>query len=679
MDRMAAARYELAEGNLMGEEPGLLFDNRFMERHAGSIIVDPAVAIVELVANAWDAWATKVDIVWPERGTAAVFSIQDDGKGMTEAQFQTRWKTLDYNRVREEGTESSPPPELSDLRPRNAYGRNGKGRHAAFRFGEAYRVRTWRDGTAVTFEVRRGATQPFTIERVAMETDVAGHGTEISAINPQQIQMTPEEAREVVGTRFLADPNFTVTINGTKVTFDDIPEAQRREVEVEVPGHGTAHLIVIDTQKADKTTRQHGIAWRVNNRIVGAPGWIGFDQERLVDGRSTEAKRFIFIVRADFLADDVLPDWSGFWPNREAWPAAQSAVHAKIRDYLGEFSADRRRETKETVRENLGRTVAQLTPVSRDRWNEFVDRVVDTCPSMNMDTVEQVAGVLANLELATSKYELIAKLHEMQPGDFDELNALLVDWTVRTAKLALDEIAQRLKLIEELDQKLRDETMEEVGDLQPLFDRSLWVFGPEFESLEFTSNRGMTEVIHKIFGRQEQGTRLRPDFVMLPDGSVGFYSRDSHDLGHEVDGVSRLVIAEIKKPGVQIGSNEKQQPWQYVRELKNKGLVTDATIVTCYVLGSRIDPTELGDETKNNGQVTIRAMTYSTFVKRAEKRMLGLRDKLRDAPFLKEQGIDPETYMEPQLPRQSDLLDGAGATAMAGNSGAGAAPPRVNA
>ena len=119
-----------------------------------------------------------------------------------------------------------------------------------------------------------------------------------------------------------------------------------------------------------------------------------------------------------------------------------------------------------------------------------------------------------------------------------------------------------MKLIHELDQKLRDEKMDEVGDLQPLFERSLSVFGPEFESLEFTSNRGMTEVIRKIFGKVETGSRLRPDFVMLPDGSVGFYSRDSHDLGHEVNGVARLVVAEIKKPGVVIGSEQKSQAWK---------------------------------------------------------------------------------------------------------------------
>ncbi len=639
----------------MAKEPGLLFDNRFMERHAGAIITDPAVAIVELVANSWDAWATQVDIIWPERATDAPFSISDNGKGMTEAQFQTRWKTLDYNRLRDEGDVSQPPAELSELRPRTAYGRNGKGRHAAFRFCEAYRIRTWRDGKAVTFEVRRGVTQPFTIQRLKGEAKIDGHGMEIAALSSRAPSMTPEEAREVIGTRFLADPNFIVTINGTKVTFDDIPVTQRRVIDVEVPSFGTANLIVIDTQKADKTTRQHGIAWRVNNRIVGTPGWIGFDQERLVDGRSTEAKRFIFIVRADFLANEVTPDWSGFSSDGAAWRATQPLLHSKIREYLSEFNADRRRETKEAVRESLAHAVSKLPPVSRDRWNAFVDRVVDTCPSMNEDAVEQVAGVLANLELASSKYELIAKLHEMKPGDLDELNALLVDWTVRTAKLALDEIAQRLKLIEELDQKLRDENMKEVGDLQPLFDRSLWVFGPEFESLEFTSNRGMTEVISKIFGSKERGSKLRPDFVLLPDGSVGFYSRDSHDLGHDVDGVSRLVIAEIKKPGVMIGANEKQQPWQYVKELLAKGLLTEAATTTCYVLGSKIDPEEAADETKLNGRVTIRAMTYSTFIKRAEKRLLGLREKLRDAPFLKEQGIDPEIYMQSQQPRQSEL------------------------
>ena len=103
------------------------------------------------------------------------------------------------------------------------------------------------------------------------------------------------------------------------------------------------------------------------------------------------------------------------------------------------------------------------------------------------------------------------------------------------------------------------------------------VFGIEFESLEFTSNRGMTTVIKELFGSKAAGSHQRPDFAMLPDGSVGLDSRDAHDLGHDVDGVSRLVIAEIKKPGVVIGADQKNQAWRFVSELITRGVVTDMT------------------------------------------------------------------------------------------------------
>jgi hypothetical protein len=44
------------------EQSTLYFDERFLESYAGSIITDPATAIVELVANCWDAYATEVSI-----------------------------------------------------------------------------------------------------------------------------------------------------------------------------------------------------------------------------------------------------------------------------------------------------------------------------------------------------------------------------------------------------------------------------------------------------------------------------------------------------------------------------------------------------------------------------------------------------------------------------------------
>jgi hypothetical protein len=461
--------------------------------------------------------------------------------------------------------------------------------------------------------------------------------------------------REIIGARFLADPNFVVAVDGTLVTFDDVPTDSIQKSEVDIPGHGKIEIVMIDSRKADRTTGQHGIAWRVNSRLVGHPSWMGFEHDRILDGRTTEAKRFQFIVFGDVLIDAVQPDWNGFISDHPAWQAARPMVHAKISEHLSAFTAERRREAKQSVKESLIRTTGQLAPTGRDRWNQFVDEVIDNCPSISTEDVGKVAGILAQLELSTSKFGLVSKLHDMPPGDLDALYRILEDWTVRLAKDALDEIQTRLKLIEELDQKLRDERMDEVGDLQPLFERSLWVFGPEFESLEFTSNKGMTEVIRKIFGVEQAGTRLRPDFVMLPDGSVGLYSRDAHDLGHNVDGVARLVVAEIKKPGITIGSEQKGQAWKYVKELIEAGLIGEAATVTCYVLGSKIDATERGNRTEWDSRVTIIPMTYNTFIRRAEKRMLGLRQKLTDAPFLKNR-LDPVAFVEPPLPVQPDLL-----------------------
>jgi len=635
---------------------GVLFDDRFLDRYAGSIISDPAVAIVELVANAWDAYATRVDIVWPERTKGIPFSISDNGKGMTSEQFQRRWKTLDYNRLADEGSKSTPPADLEAATARSAYGRNGKGRHAAFKFSDPYRVRTWRDGTETTFEVRRGTKQPFDITEIGSRTGVSGHGTEIKATASDGMSLDADAAREIIGTRFLADPNFVVAVDGTLVTFDDIPTRSIQKGVVEIPGLGMVEIVMIDSQKVDRTTRQHGIAWRVKSRLVGTPGWIGFDHERILDGRTSEAKRFQFIVSADVLEDAVRSDWSGFSNNHPAWVATRPLVHAKIKEYLSGFSADRRREAKETIRRSLVRAVQKLPPVGRDRWNQFVDEVVDTCPSISTEEIGKVAGILANLELSTSKYGLVSKLHDLPPGDLDALNQLLNDTTLRLAKDALDEIQTRLKLIADLDKKLRDENADEVGDLQPLFERSLWVFGPEFESLEFTSNRGMTAVIKSLFCVDTPGSRQRPDFVMLPDGSVGLYSRDAHDLGHDVDGVARLVIAEIKKPGVTIGTQQKGQAWRYVTELMERSLITEATTTTCYVLGSKIHAAERGYRAEWDGRVTIIPMTYDTFVRRAEKRMLGLRDKLKDVPFLKERGLDSEAFLRVPEADTADLL-----------------------
>src|SRR5690242_7413173 len=98
-------------------EQGTLLEDRLLEDYAGQIMRDPVVAVVELVANAWDAYATKVDIAWPD--DRAPFRIEDNGIGMTETEVDVRWRTFAYDRLKSQGGETvQPPADSASNKPR---------------------------------------------------------------------------------------------------------------------------------------------------------------------------------------------------------------------------------------------------------------------------------------------------------------------------------------------------------------------------------------------------------------------------------------------------------------------------------------------------------------------------------------------------------------------------------
>jgi hypothetical protein len=639
---------------------GTLFEERFLGRYAGAIMADPTVALVELVANAWDAYATIVDIHWPSGNPATHFRVVDNGCGMTQAEFELRWRTLDYDRVLHQGAFVSPPPGLDGL-PRPVYGRNGKGRLAGFLFSSPYQVRTWRDGKEFTYLVSQGQTDPIKFELERVRDGISGHGTEIAAVHVVPTHLASHDARAVLSTRFLTNPAFRVSVDGVQVTFSDVPRDCLEEFDLDVPGHGNVHVMVIDTQRTDRSARQHGIAWWVNRRLVGQCGWRLSDHAAIVDGRTELAKRFTFIVQADFLASAVLPDWSDFVAENPTWQATEPVVQAAVREVISEFTQERRENTKESVAAAHQNTVRKLPVISRERWMRFLDQIVEQCPNLAESQVDQIMGLLARMELADSQYSLLKKLHSLSPDQIDEWNAVLEKWTIDTAKLVLNEVERRLRIIEEVRARTSDPDAEEVQELQPLFARALWIFGPQFESIEFTSNQGMTSIIKKLYGSEQEGTRNRPDFAITPDGTVGFYSRPAYDTEFNVVGSDTLVIVELKKPGVRIAAKEKGQVWTYVTELIEKGYVTESTTVYGWVLGDSIRAAD-AYERKEGDRVTIRPLLYSSFIGQAEKRMMNLHRKLMDAPFMKQALAElyprePSQQEQTSLPIVSPLVD----------------------
>ena len=641
------------------EQRSLLYDERFLESYAGSIITDPSTAIVELIANCWDAYATEVFVTWPDAKTQRQFKIRDNGHGMTRDEFQHIWRTIAYNRISAQGTTTNPPDGVTG-QPRTVFGKNGKGRFASFCFANEYLITSRKNGQEFVCRVHRTPTDPLVLEEISFkDKGVTTHGTEIVGNGDiPALGFTEERARELIGSRFLANPAFTVSVGGRQITFNDIPDLLATE-EVEVEGYGKVRILHIDTKKADKTTKQHGIAYWVQNRAVGQCKWSRSDYERILDGRTSEAKRFTFIVQADFLNQHnaVLEDWSGFHEDSEPWRKTRETVQDRIRKIIFDSSQSEREAKRSAVIERIGTTVNTLSLVSKDRVETFVNEVVDTCPNFGESEIVQLSSILAKLEKAKSRYGLLELLHKCEPTDYDTLHTIMTDWTIGMAKLVLDEIQNRLKLIGELRAKLKVVGIDEVHELQPLFERGLWMFGAQFESIEYTSNKGMTNVIKNIFKDKDgKGTRSRPDFVALPDGSVGLYARPSYDENHEEDGVEHLVIIDLKTTGLALGSKEKEQVWKYVKELRAGGYLKKYAKVDGFVLGDKIEEGE-NETIKHGDEVKIHPMMYDTILLRAEKRLLNLNTKVKAAPFLAAQQEELAKFVEPIPVTEPELAE----------------------
>jgi hypothetical protein len=335
---------------------GTSFGERFIEDYLGQkMSSDPVTAIVELIANSWDAGAKKVVIEWPSKDMER-FSITDDGHGMTKEQFSKRWTQLSYNRQIDQGAVAEIPSDNDIQNLRKAYGRNGKGRFSAFCFSEKeYFIETKRDGQHNCFQVKMSSgTQPFKYDPVELplvsKVKNANHGTSVYVKDLKHIGLTEERVRSEIGLRFLTDPDFIVELNGKKIEFNDIDNHKVQLLTFDFGGKEIA-IKAIQTDKSDKTTQQHGVAWHANNRLIGECDWNGLRKDHILDGRLTHAKQYTFIVDATTIADDIKADWSGF-KNTDLVLSFYDQAKETIVDYLNSLTSEKRKITFARFRDN---------------------------------------------------------------------------------------------------------------------------------------------------------------------------------------------------------------------------------------------------------------------------------------------------------------------------------------
>lgn len=617
------------------------FDKNFLNKHVGRIITDWDIASIELVANAWDAGANKVEITIPIE-IQGILSISDNGTGMTQSEFKNVWNSVSYDRSDHQGRLVVFPDGKTYNRV--AWGKNGKGRHAMFCFTDKYFVESTKDGKKNKFEVIRhkGFIKTKLIESI--EVDPKDHGTSIYGQLKNILRLDKRIVIDLIGSKFIADPSFQIFANGEKITISKLKHIME-EFEV-ISKYGTIKIELYHTPRRGRTANQNGIAWWVNKRLVGVATWKISSGEKL-DKRFRAARKYTFVVYADILEDDVEDDWSGFKDSKR-FKGVEKAVADRIKKKLQEMFAAERFKTKKVILKKYIKEIRNLPVLTRDKIGAFINEVQIKCPSLRDEELNHLIQILIKLETATSQYSLLAELSKISTDDMDTLNEILSQWKMKDAKVILKELDWRINLVKQL-KGLIEKKCDELHQLQPLFGQGLWMFGPEYDSVQFTSNETITTVIRKFFNKKfKKKIPKRPDFVALEDKFISPYISNGYNESDNIIRIKKVLIVELKRGLHQVTLKDMQQTEEYALLLKEDGHIPREATIVAYVLGSSLSRLAKEKITGDTKEIFLYPITYNSILLTSDKILFNLRKIIEKNNVIKDEDQQIEELLQQQ-------------------------------
>ena len=612
------------------EQNRIKFEEDYIFRNCRSITTSPDLALTELVANAWDAGAQVVKICLPEAdNTESKIIVEDDGNGMSDDEFKERWLTLNYNRTKHQG-ELVEFPEGVQAKKRIAYGRNGIGRHGMLCFSDNYIVETWRNnkGNSYSISVSSGA-EPFKVVD-QHEIEEKGHGTRLSAFAKRNVPNI-KNMRDILAGRFIYDPQFKVYVNGKKLDLLSCDNFYKDEF-VETINGKKLHILIIDSTKTALKSQQHGVAFWVSGRLVGTPSW-SYGKYQFLDARFKIAKRYTLIVQSEDIIGDVLPDWTGFLDTY-----TMDCVYKKVKEVVDELVQDVMQEQIEDIRsEVIESSKAQLQELRISEKREvstFIEEITNQNPTMSPDLLKVSVEALLSIQKSKRGEELLRQISNMTGSEIDKLTDLLKDWDINDIVNVIDEIDKRILVVEAIERVCEDKTTDELHTLHPMVLNAKWLFGPEFDSPMFESNKSLNTVIKGLFKDDEYDAscianpRKRPDIVCLNRSTMRAVCTDRVDS--DAGGIMKpdqILIIELKRGGYEIGAEEVMQAENYVRQIKKSGILHKTSSIHAFVVGNSIGDI---DSQKNSESGRIDVVTYGQLVQTASIKLFGLKKRLEE-------------------------------------------------
>jgi histidine kinase/DNA gyrase B/HSP90-like ATPase len=527
-------------------------------------------AIAELVANAWDAGASKVQITLPipegyDKATAEIV-VQDDGHGMTDNEVEEMYLVLGRNR-RADGKPESGRPVM---------GRKGIGKLAGFGMADMAEISTWREGklTVLPMVARELTTNPGT----SVDAEIKGivtpapaefgrSGTKIVLRSlKHSTPITVDTLCRSLSRRFSRSVKGEMEIRVNGVGLEDPYSAI--DLEHRTPPDGFEEIKLDSSQivryfcgfsrSSLGQSNLKGFSVLVRGKVAQAAPFF-FNVEDVATAHHG-TKYFFGEIEADFLDDtddDVIStdrqeiDWNtSLAEGLRAW--GEKTVKRALRDW-NERQGER---SKSAVLESpdLRRRLQALDRNSK-KQAEKIFKVLGQS-TKDPDRLRELAGSILRAFEYQHFHDFVSELEALStnPDALEEMVARFTEWRTLESRAILEVIKGRVEVVDKFHKMVVNDFPETASSKSPenlhdLLGEFPWLINPEWQILY--EEKSVTKTLREwnVEDDPDSNPRERYDFLALTDDK-------------------QLIVVDIKRPGVAVSFSEFQRLQDYRQRLK---------------------------------------------------------------------------------------------------------------
>ena len=605
--------------------------------------------IGELVANSWDANASRVEITIPDtpidEQTSEII-ISDDGIGMSDEEVRNKYLIIGRDRRDDEKSDKTPPPHK-----RKIMGRKGIGKLSAFGIAKEIVVESVKEGEVIHFRMNYDELLEKAADRVIEfpplpPTRTVSKGTRITLRHITKFKnrsISINRIRRGLARRFAvigAEQGFEVVINDNPITPEDrdlkrllqkdvngkpyLWEYHNKEIKQGTGWKVSGWIGALERTSQDIDGIDRGIVLMARGKLVQEPFVFN-----AVVGQQYALSYLIGELHTEFV--DEAEDTIGTTRNSLVWDTeANTALEEwgqkEVNKIARAWSRKRSEDNKQKLQDNQLYIQFQerAHEIGNRRALKLADRLVrqaiEKNPTADFEEFEPVIQTYLDFLEFNAFWEIVEDLTETGLEDTEKLLGLFREWEIVEAKEMARVTEGRIKTIEKLHHLIETDALE-VPTLHNFLKEFPWVIDPRWTLV--ADEVWYSDLLRKTFPESsdvpEKDRRI--DFLCVGEGT-------------------NLVVVEIKRPQSKASVKELEQIEEYVIFTRDQiQQTTDPDCeyerVTGYLLCGDLVNTYQVRGKKDilaNSQIYVRRyMDLLDMVKRAHTEFLKRYNQLREA------------------------------------------------